>query len=1047
MVNQSFSGNFVGVESGPSRQSAFGTTSTLGTIQRSQSFELASIGPFEVCAVMLFHLSLPKVTVFSMSFKFAVELTCCLVLFGGVSSATDVDFDAQVRPILSEKCFHCHGPDPATREADLRLDTAEGAFADLGGYAAFVVGKPGESKAIDRIHSVDPDEVMPPPDSKLTLSENEKTILKQWVQSGASWSEHWSFVPPARPIVPADSRGWSVNEIDRFVAANILVAGLKPSPPAGKAELLRRVTLDLTGLPPTLDEIDAFVSNKSANAYEDVVDRLLASPHYGERMAWEWLDAARYADTDGFQGDPTRTMWPWRDWLVDALNDNMSFDQFTIEMLAGDLLDNATADQILATGFNRNHMFNGEGGRIAEETRVENVFDRAETTGTVWLGLTMTCCRCHDHKYDPISQKDYFQLYAFFNNTSETGRSGRGKTAPVLQYIPTKIRQRQDELSKQIQRLNAELTAADAALDRQQAAWEVETAKKIQANKVSVVLGDWWQLGPIALPGKQAFDKDLGPEKQVDLQARVADAEWRKSPKNQDGKVFALPETVGATYFYRTIQSSTAARIALSFGSDDAIKVFLNGKEVVANFAARAAAADQELLEVELPAGISHLLVKIVNTGGIGGFYFRKVSESVYGLPISVVNALKVPSAQRTPDQLAEIQADFRSKNSPDWRSAKKQQVKLQRQLDPLNNQAVTVMVMDDLSEAKRRKTMVLGRGAYDKVSDVEVSADTPSVLPPLPDGVPRDRLSLAKWLVDPANPLTARVTVNRSWQTFFGKGIVKSTEDFGSQGNRPTHPELLDWLALEFINSGWDVKHIHKLIVMSSTYRQATTITEQAMEKDPENTWLARSSRHRLPSWMLRDQALAISGLLNPESGGASVRPYQPDGIWAEATFGKIRYKRDDGEKLYRRSLYIFWRRIVGPTMFFDGAKRQTCEVKSTITNTPLHALTTLNETSFVEAARVMAERVIASTTGQQQRLKTAFQMATARQATQPEMLVLSARIDSLRQDFAANPGDALELLAVGQSPRNEALDPAEHAAYSVVCSILLNLDETLSR
>lgn len=973
-------------------------------------------------------------------------LTCCLVLLPAVV-AQEANFDTEIRPLLSEKCFHCHGPDPATREADLRLDTAEGAFADLGGYAAFVVGQPDNSEALTRIHSDDPDLVMPPPASKLALTDDEKQLLKEWVAGGANWSEHWAYVAPKLPAVPKDASGWSNNEIDRFVAARATAAGLKLSEVAEKTELIRRVTLDLTGLPPTLDEIDAFVADKSDSAYETVVDRLLASPHYGERMAWEWLDAARYADTDGFQGDPTRTMWPWRDWLVAALNDNKPFDEFTIEMLAGDLLDNPTPEQILATGFNRNHMFNGEGGRIAEETRVENVFDRAETTGTVWLGLTMTCCRCHDHKYDPISQKDYFQLYAFFDNTSETGRSGRGKTAPVMQYIPTKVRDQQKALRADIDYFNTLLLGPSPVSGKRQLEWEAEMSKKLAATKGIVVLGDWWQVGPIARPGKQAFDKDLGPEKKVDLKAKVANFTWNKNPGIQDGKVFALPDTVGATYFYRTIESDTASKISLSFGSDDAIKVFLNGKEVVSNFAARAAAADQELVDVEVPAGTSQLLVKIVNTGGIGGFYFRKVGESVYGLPGKIVQILKLPADKRSPEQRTDLQTYFRENNSPQFVAIQKQRDEAQKSFDQLKGQVATVMVMDDLPESKRRKTKIMVKGAYDKVTDVEVFANTPSILPSLPKGVRADRLALAKWLVDPSHPLTARVTVNRYWQTFFGKGIVKSTEDFGSQGSRPTHPELLDWLALEFISSGWDVKHIHKLIVTSSTYRQSSLVTDEALQNDPENKWLARSPRHRMPSWMLRDQALAISGLLNDELGGPSVRPYQPDGIWAEATFGKIRYKQDNGEKLYRRSLYIFWRRIVGPTMFFDGAKRQTCEVKPVITNTPLHALTTLNETSYVEAARVMAERFMTTAGSQEKLLRTAFRMATARQPTAEEVSVLSARLDSLRKDFEAHPDEAQQLLNVGEKTRNKILNPASHAAWTIVCSILLNLDETLTR
>ena len=761
-----------------------------------------------------------------------------------VSQAADVDFDTHVRPILSDNCFQCHGPDKATREADLRLDTRQGAFADSAGHAAFVAGSVERSEALRRIFSDDVSERMPPPESKLSLTDREKQTLKAWVSSGAKWSEHWSFVTPTPPQVPADDSGWSRNEIDRFVLARAQAAGLNPQRDAPRETLIRRVTLDLTGVPPTPADVDAFVADQSENAYEKVVDRLLSSPRYGERMAWEWLDAARYADTDGFQGDPTRTMWPWRDWLVNALNSNMPFDQFTIEMLAGDLLANAGEEQILATGFNRNHMFNGEGGRIPEETRVENVFDRTETTATVWLGLTMTCCRCHDHKYDAISQQEYFQLYAFFDNTSEDGRSGRGATAPLLQFLPPDQRQRRDA---------------------------------------------------------------------------VADA----------------------------------------------------------------------LREIET----------------------------------------KLAADEQGTEQLAA------------------ERERLSREQEELRKQAVPVMVMDDLKGNRRRQTQMLERGGYDKPTGVVVTADTPAALPPLPQDTPRDRLALARWLVDPANPLTARVTVNRFWQTLFGRGIVESTEDFGSQGTRPTHPELLDWLAIQFMDNGWNVRELHKLIVMSSTYRQSSDVTQHALDADPGNRWLARAPRHRLPSWMLRDQALAVSGLLNPAMGRPSVNPYQPDGVWAEATFGKIRYVPDTGARLYRRSLYVFWRRIVGPTMFFDSAKRQACEVKPTRTNTPLHALTTLNETMFVEAARAMAERVIRSGETQPERLQHAFRLATSRRAGTDEIEVLSRRIDAFRADFAANPDDAKALLSVGESPRDESLDVAEHAAFTLVCSVLLNLDETLSR
>lgn len=976
------------------------------------------------------------------AFEAALLLTAVTAAFAG-----DVDFDADVRPILSENCFQCHGPDEATREADLRLDTSDGAFADLGGYAAFVRNDPSASEALTRIDTDDPGAVMPPPASKLTLTAREKEILRKWVENGAEWSEHWSFVRPQIPLVPTEGDGWAINEIDRFVYHRAKIAGLNPEPQASREALIRRVTLDLTGLPPTLEEIDEFLGDESEDAYEKVVDRLLASPHYGERMAWEWLDAARYADTDGFQGDPTRTMWPWRDWLVNALNENRPFDQFTIEMLAGDLLPNATAEQILATGFNRNHMFNGEGGRIAEETRVENVFDRTETTGTVWLGLTMTCCRCHDHKYDALTLDDYFRFYAFFDNTSETGRSGRGKTAPVLDYLPPGERQRRAGLEANVRRLDAQLTAPHEELDAGQAEWETSIGEQLADSGGGTKLGSWWQLGPIKAPGGEAYRDDFGPEKKVDLKATVSKQQWKAVPSVTDGKVFALPETVGATYFYREIESPSAREVSLSFGSDDNIKVFLNGKQIVANQAARAAAADQELVTAELVAGTNDLLVKIVNTGGIGGFYFQKKAESILGLPAEVVSILRTDAEKRNEAQRKQLQQFYRSKNWPEWKTLNEQRVTVQKQLDQLAKQATTVMVMDDLPEGQRRTTYMLERGGYDKPTDVSVTAGTPKALPLLPGDGRKSRLDLANWLVDPANPLTARVTVNRYWQTFFDRGIVESTEDFGVQGTRPTHPALLDWLALRFIESGWNVKELHKLIVMSATYRQGSRVTERALETDPKNTWFARAPRYRMPSWMLRDQALAASGLLNREMGGPSIKPYQPEGIWADATFGKIKYQPDSGAKLYRRSLYIFWRRIVGPTMFFDSAKRQTCEVKPSRTNTPLHALTTMNETAFLEAARAMAQRVMAEADSPEQRIERAFRLVTSRKPTSDEALVLLNRLEALTEDFKANVADAEALLAVGVSERDASLDPAEHASYTMICSIVLNLDETLSK
>ena len=958
----------------------------------------------------------------------------------------EIDFDRQIKPILSENCFHCHGPDEAQRQADLRLDTREGAFSDLGGYSAFTPNNIEDSEAFSRIVSNDPDLIMPPPDSNLSLTKTEKDLLKAWIKQGAKWADHWAFVAPKETKVPNSDSSWIRNEIDAFILAKATKQNLTPRPEADRAALIRRVSLDLTGIPPTPKQVSQFLADRSDNAYEKVVDRLLESPRYGERMAWEWMNAARYADTDGFQGDPTRTMWPWRDWLVNSLNKNMPFDQFTIEMLAGDLLTNPTEEQILATGFNRNHMFNGEGGRIPEETRVENVFDRCETTGTIWLGLTMTCCRCHDHKYDPISQKEYFELYAFFDNTSEDGRSGRGKTAPVINYLSPEKRKRKSEIEIELAALKSKIAAPDVTLDQAQSDWEQAQLKKLQSKASSTKLGTWWQLGPIEKNEKEAFDDDSGPEKGIDLKKETNGKKWKEKKSLKDAVVHKLPTTVGPTYFFRTIESPSPRKIKLSLGSDDAIKVFVNQKKVFEKYVQRGAEADQEKIEIDIQKGRNELLIKIVNIGGPAGWYFRKESETTSGLPAEVIAALKIENKSRNPSQRGLIRNHFRSLNWDQWKPLNAKILQTQNTLKALNNQAVTVMVMDNLTGKKKRTTKILERGLYNKPTEVSVTANTPRVLPEF-GTAPKNRLSLAKWLVNGEHPLTARVTVNRYWQLFFGKGIVKSVEDFGTQGTRPTHPELLDWLATRFVDSKWNVKQMHKLIVMSATYRQSAKIDPKALESDPENKWLSRFPRIRMPSWMLRDQALFASGLLNEKRGGPSVKPYQPSGIWAEATFGKIKYARDTDDRIYRRSLYIFWRRIVGPTMFFDEAKRQTCEVKPTRTNTPLHALVTLNDTTFVEAARVLAESIMKESNEPQQRIVTVFQKVLCRQPTDFELKILSNRLKQLVKEYQANPEQGKALLEIGQAKRDEKIDAAEHAAYTMICTIILNLDEALTR
>ena len=974
-----------------------------------------------------------------------------------------MDFAKDVLPILSDRCYACHGPDGAGRQAGLRLDLKEHAFADRDGFPALVPGDLEASELAARIRSEFPEEQMPPPDSNYALSEEEVQLLERWIQEGARWDEHWAFVPPARPTPPflppgADSPGTgSRGAIDRFVLAALERDGIAPAPEADPGALLRRVTLDLTGLPPTPEALEAYLESPWDDRFERAVDRLLASPAYGERMAWEWLDAARYSDTDGYQADPTRSMWPWRDWLVDAINRNVPFDQLTVELLAGDLLPDATPEQVLASAFNRNHMYNGEGGRIAEETRTENVFDRVETTTTTWLGLTVGCARCHDHRYDPISQREYFQLYDFFNQTSESGAIQGGRAAPTLPYLDAADRARLEAIAAETAELEAARLAPDPELDAAEARWLAAWRDRMEQDPAlteASALGTWRTSGPY-LPGAEGpgslFAGAFAPE--PGAPAEAAPAEYTDAPELVDGQVHESTPQVAAMYFRREITAPTARRVELSLGSDDAIKVWVNGAEVLAKNVARGAEPDQERVTVDLTAGANDLLVKIVNTGGRSGIYFKLLGEEVEGLDLGLLAA-----------SASEIRARFRAEHDPDWAVGSERLGTLEAEAAGLRGAALPVMVMDQLPAERQRTTRLLRRGSYLEPME-DVAADTPAFLPPFPSSAPRDRLGLARWIVDPANPLTARVAVNRAWQTLMGRGLVASPGDFGRQSAAPTHPELLDWLATEFVRSGWDVKHLHRLIVSSSAYRRSASATGTGFQDDPHNERLARASRTRLPSWMLRDQALALAGLLEPELGGVPVRPYQPDGVWAEATFGTIRYRQDEGAALYRRSLYVFWRRIVRPTFFFDTSKRQVCEVGRTVTNTPLHALTTLNETGYVEAARCFAARVLApvptappgelahggdaSISDEEARasVRRAFRAATAREPDAAELGVLLERFRAEQVHFAFHLGDAAELVAAGAAPAAEGLPVDVHAAMTVVCSILLNLDEVLCR
>lgn len=974
------------------------------------------------------------------------------------SAQEPVSFRDEVLPILSDRCFACHGPDAGARASGLRLDQQEAAFAEVGGTAAIVPGEPSESELVLRITSEFDFELMPPPESNLVLSADEIETLRRWVEEGAVWEEHWAFVPPEEPERVAHSfPEWTRGPIDEYVMARLDERGVRPNWDADTASLLRRVTLDLAGLPPTPEEYRAALAQGKRWDYEGTVDRLLASPRYGERMAWEWLDAARYADTDGFQGDPTRQMWPWRDWLVDQLNANTPFDQLTREMLAGDLLPGATPEQRLASGFNRNHMTNGEGGRIVEETRVENVFDRVETTGTVWLGMTFQCARCHDHKYDPLSQQEYYRFADFFNQTSDTGRGSSGRSAPNMRYLAPAQRERLRAIEDEIAEVERKQRAPHAAWDASQIAWEADWRERLAGDEGAVeptsFAGPWW-MSPQPFPGPagELFGRAEAPERSIDLEDAAL---WVQVKDLEEGKAYALSRDVGSTYLYRELRSPTARELTLSLGSDDAIKVWLNGAEVLAKNVARGVAPDQERVTVALREGANDLLIKIVNTGGAAGVYVRRVDETVDGMPMSVVGLVAKDAEARTAEESARVQAAFRAQEVEEWRALQAAADGLRREQEAIEGAASTALVMDSLPMGRLRTTRVLSRGGYDQPTGDALVAGVPAFLPPLPDrpadgdGAPRraNRLDLAEWLLDPAHPLTARVTVNREWQRFFGRGLVATPGDFGRQGSAPSHPELLDHLATRFVVSGWDLKALHREILLSSTYRQSVHFDGALDTEDPENVDLRRAPRHRLPAWMLRDQALALAGVINLEQGGPGVRPYQPDGVWAEATFDTIRYTQDDGESLYRRSLYVFWRRIVQPTFFFDTGKRQLCEVGAGRTNTPLHALVTLNETGFVEAARLFAERASRSAEDLDGRLRWAWFAATGREPDAEELETLVVRFRAAREGYVARPAEAEALLSVGARPRDPSLEVPDLAAMTVICSLILNLDEVLCR
>lgn len=1016
-----------------------------------------------------------------------------------------IEFNRDIRPILADTCFQCHGPDAGQRKAKLRLDQQAGAFAEKGGVAPFVPRKPMESEAYQRIISDIPDEQMPPPNSQRQLSARQKELIGRWIEQGADWQQHWAFIPPKRPALPEVKNGhWPANGIDRFILARLESEELKPSPPAEMATLLRRVALDLTGLPPTPAEVAAVLEDKSPRAYEQFVDRLLASPRYGERMAFRWLDAARYADTSGYQSDGPRTMWRWRDWVIEAYNRNLPFDQFTIEQLAGDLLPNATLEQRIATGFNRNHRGNAEGGSIPEEFQVEYVVDRVDTTATVWMGLTLGCARCHDHKYDPFSQKEFYQLYAFFNNIPEFGRALKYGNSPPFIKSPTRAQQKTlTGLDAKVQQAQVQLAVMEKQHAPTERAWRTGLKNKRVADWVpdeglmahyplgrdpydalaqqrtsKVSLGKLrHRRGAIGLGaefnGRQHIDAgDRGGFNYFD---RFSFSVWVKGARNGavltrtrpgskeggwglwlvDGKVQVnfVERWLDDALRLETEQAIDAGEwtyIAVTYDGrpvPERVRIYMNGRPQ--KLRVNLDLLNQDFYEEKQPLRI----------GGVGGpiATFRGMIDEVrlYDrvLRPAEAQALSVrasiqqlaAAAELTGAMEAKLRLAFRQQHGPaGLQTAYGDLLKANRARAQFVESLPTTMVMAEMSD--QRPTHVLNRGAYDQPGD-RVQAAVPAVLPAWSKDQKRDRLGLAKWLTQPKHPLTARVAVNQLWQQCFGRGLVRTAEDFGAQGEWPSHPALLDWLATEYTRLGWDTKAMLKRIVMSRTYRQSSRWTPAA-EKDPQNVLLARGPRLRLSAEMIRDQALMVSGLLHEQLGGPSVKPYQPEGLWKEIASTKD-YEQSKGADLYRRSLYTYIKRTVTPPLMatFDASPREACLVRQARTSTPLQALALMNDVTFVEAARVFAQQALSQAKTPEGRLRYLFECATLRKPAPNEMRILKAGLERHRKAYETDAEAAAALIAVGETPVPDKTDATELAAFTVVAKMILNLDEVITK
>ncbi len=1070
----------------------------------------------------------------------SLRLPFCILALVSTACAAAVDqvtYNEHIRPILADNCFACHGSDAGDRKAKLRLDQFDSATADRRGVRAIAAGDLANSEAWHRIVSQDPDEVMPPPDShKKPLSPAQRALLQRWIEQGAIYQKHWAFEPISRPALPSPVAGAKANDgaIDRFIAAKLDHHQLILAPEAPREVLLRRLTLDLTGLPPTPAELDTFLADRAPDAYDRTVTRLLASPRYGEHFARTWLDAVRYADSHGLHLDNVRNIWPYRDWVTSAFNRNLPFDQFTVEQLAGDLLPNPRIDQLVASGYNRNHLTTSEGGAIEDEAEARNNIDRINTTATVWLGLTAGCAQCHDHKFDPISQRDYYSLGAFFKGLADRVWDGNiPKPGPLVFIANPDQQQRMKALSAELPPLATALSARADALEKIEKEREksqeisavvakVATATTAEAdNDTDTLSPEKPKKAPVKKPAGVAYEViwagDGDTPYAINFGKPSRAGEWREGADVPvvdgqralrldgtvtrpvdfgGGEVLLLVRTSAKAFVHFNPDPANPPRaISLEFVSEEKTKRVIWGDPA----AFGPAVAKDALVAGPMPASGTYTRLEIdavasgiatnkrysglrlaqsdgaawwdhigtactspssavdpLLSSGPWATQLRGDVRAMLGIPLphEIVYLIGVSSTQQTKEEKARLVKFHRDYiMGPSRATLEPEAHAVRRLLAEQVHYEITLpssLVSRELAEP--HPAPILLRGQYDKPGEL-VTPATPAFLPPLAaTGARPSRLDLARWLVEPKNPLTARVTVNRFWQQLFGAGLVRTPGDFGTQGDPPTHPELLDWLASELVRTGWDVKAFVRLLVTSRAYRQASPVTPELLALDPENKLLARSSRLRLDAEVLRDQALALGGLLRPEIGGPPVRPYQPINIWEPVAFGGSNtktYVQDHGDALYRRSLYTFMKRTApAPAMStFDAPSREfTCVARSR-SNTPLQALALMNDVQHIEAARTFAERLLAEKSTDANRLALAFRSATAREPDPAERSLLTTSLAAHRAHFSRNPAAAEKILTNGESKSTATAPASEIAAWTMVTNLLLNLDETVTR